>query len=171
MVISTQDPGKIAIPIVAIGDESAPIQLAQCRFPGLAIPNDKILIYFFQIKYTDCDGRNFIKQHSETVMVWNYQNSDCSLRKKFIVSFIITFGTLEVVSSRSHLAGISCRRVIISEADRFSSAKVYASGWCPSVCLCRLSAIDRYLPAPESSSGQRRTLRSEGRGSTRPRRI
>jgi len=30
MVISTQDPGKIAIPIVAIGDESAPIQLAQC---------------------------------------------------------------------------------------------------------------------------------------------
>ena len=52
------------------------------------------------------------------------------------MSFIITFGTLEVVSSRSHLAGISCRRVIISEADRFSSAKVYASGWCPSVCLC-----------------------------------
>jgi len=33
--------------------ESAPIQLAQCRFPGLAISNAKILIYFFQIKYTE----------------------------------------------------------------------------------------------------------------------
>ena len=29
----------------AIGNESAPIQLAQCRFPGLAISNAKILIY------------------------------------------------------------------------------------------------------------------------------
>jgi len=29
-----------------IGDESAPIQLAQCRFPVLAISNAKILIYF-----------------------------------------------------------------------------------------------------------------------------
>jgi len=27
-------------------------------------------------------------------MVWNYQNADCSLRKKFIVSFTIIFGTL-----------------------------------------------------------------------------
>jgi len=24
---------------------------------------------------------NFIKQRSETVMVWNYQNADCSLKK------------------------------------------------------------------------------------------
>jgi len=34
-----------------------------------------------------------MKQHSETVMVSNYQNADCSLRKN-IVSFIISFGTL-----------------------------------------------------------------------------
>ena len=27
-------------------------------------------------------------------MVWNYQNADCSLRKKIIVSYIIIFGTL-----------------------------------------------------------------------------
>ena len=27
---------------------------------------------------------NFIKQHSETVMVWNYRNADCSFRKKYI---------------------------------------------------------------------------------------
>jgi len=34
------------------GNESAPIQLAQCRFPGLAISSAKILIYF-QIIYTE----------------------------------------------------------------------------------------------------------------------
>ena len=49
----------------AIGNESAPIQLARCRFPGLAIANAKILIYFSYEIY----GSNFIKQHSETVMV------------------------------------------------------------------------------------------------------
>ena len=26
-------------------------------------------------------SRNFIKQHSETVMVWKYQNADCSFKK------------------------------------------------------------------------------------------
>jgi len=36
-------------------------------------------------------GSNFIKQHSETVVVWNYQNADCSLKNKCIVSFIVTF--------------------------------------------------------------------------------
>jgi len=34
------------------GNESAPIKLAQCRFPGLAISDAKMLIYF-QIKYTE----------------------------------------------------------------------------------------------------------------------
>ena len=37
-------------------------------------------------------GSNFTKQHSETVMVWNYQNAGGSLRKN-IASFIIIFGT------------------------------------------------------------------------------
>ena len=32
-----------------IGNESVPIQLAQCRFPGLAISNANMLIHFFQI--------------------------------------------------------------------------------------------------------------------------
>jgi len=43
----------------AIGNESVPIQLAQCRFHGLAIPNAKILIYFFSKKIY---GSNFVKQ-------------------------------------------------------------------------------------------------------------
>ena len=34
--------------------------------------------YIFRQLYESC----FIKQHSGTVMVWNYQNADCCLRKK-----------------------------------------------------------------------------------------
>jgi len=48
-----------------LGNESAPIQLAQCRFPGLAISDAKIQMYFSK----KIHGSNFIKQHSETVMV------------------------------------------------------------------------------------------------------
>jgi len=51
-----------------------PIQLAQYRFPRLAISSAKILIYFSNKIY----GSNFIKRHSETVMVRNYQNADCT---------------------------------------------------------------------------------------------
>jgi len=51
---------------VSIGNESVPIQLAQCRFSGLAISNAKILIHFSNKIY----GRNFVKQHSETDMVF-----------------------------------------------------------------------------------------------------
>jgi len=51
----------------------------QCWFPGLAISNDKVQTHFSNKMY----GSNFIKQHLETVTVLNYQNNDCSLRKKF----------------------------------------------------------------------------------------
>jgi len=50
----------------SVGDESVPIQMAQCWFPGLAISNAKIVIYFSNRIH----GSNFIKQHSETVMVF-----------------------------------------------------------------------------------------------------
>jgi len=50
----------------AIGNDTVPIQLAQCRFPGgLAIYSAKMLIYFSNKIY----GSDFIKEHSETVMV------------------------------------------------------------------------------------------------------
>ena len=49
----------------AIGNESVPIQLAQCWFPGLAVCNAKISIYFSN----KINGNNFIQQHLETVMV------------------------------------------------------------------------------------------------------
>jgi len=63
-----------------IRNKSAPIQLSQCRFPLLAISNGKILVRFFS--KNKIYGSSFIKQHSETDMVWNYQNTDCSLREK-----------------------------------------------------------------------------------------
>jgi len=44
--------------VVSIGNESAPIQLAQCLLPGLAIFNAKILIYFSNKIYES----NFMKQ-------------------------------------------------------------------------------------------------------------
>ena len=50
---------------MAIGNESAPKQLAQFRLPGLTVNNAEILIYFSN----KIHGNNFIKQHSETVMV------------------------------------------------------------------------------------------------------
>ena len=46
-------------------NESAPIQLTQCRFPGLAISNAELLVRFSNKIY----GNDFIKQHSETVVV------------------------------------------------------------------------------------------------------
>ena len=49
-----------------IGNESVPIQLAQCRFPGLVISSAKILIYF-NIKYPEAIVSD--KQHRKTVMV------------------------------------------------------------------------------------------------------
>jgi len=71
-----------------IGNGCVPIQLAQCRFPGLAISNAKILVYCSNKKY----GNNFIKQQSETVMVSNYQNAGCSLReKKLLCHFFYNF--------------------------------------------------------------------------------
>jgi len=45
-----------------IGNKSVPIQLAECRFPGLAISNAKIQIYIFSNKIY---GSNFIKQHPD----------------------------------------------------------------------------------------------------------
>ena len=70
------------------GNERAPIQLAQCWFLGLVISNAKILIYFSNKIY----GRNFIKQHSETVVVWNYQILIAV--KRIYCAIAIVFGTV-----------------------------------------------------------------------------
>jgi len=51
--------------VMGTGNESVPIQLAQCRFPRLAISNAEMLIRFSN----KTPGSNFIKQHLETVVV------------------------------------------------------------------------------------------------------
>ena len=71
---------SVFICLLRIGHKSAPIQLAQCWFPGLAISSAKIFIYFSNKIY----GSDFVEQHTETVMVWNYENADCCLRKKIL---------------------------------------------------------------------------------------
>ena len=82
--------------LMPIGNESVPIQLAQCRFPGLAISNAKILIRFSNKIYRS----NFIKQYSKTVTVWNYRNADCSSEKKISLRHFITiFNTLSFATT------------------------------------------------------------------------
>jgi len=49
-----------------IVNESAPIQLAQCRFPGMAISNAKILIYF---SYRIYDSNFYRTALGKTAMV------------------------------------------------------------------------------------------------------
>jgi len=44
-------------------NEYVPVQLAQCRFPGLAISNAKILI-FFAMKYTEAILLNITRKLS-----------------------------------------------------------------------------------------------------------
>jgi len=46
-------------------------------------------------KYTNkIYGSGFVKQHSETAVVWNYQDADCSFKNNFIVLFIKIYSTL-----------------------------------------------------------------------------
>jgi len=74
---------------MAIGNESAPIQLAQFRLPGLTVTSAEILIYFSN----KIHGNNFIKQHSETDGL-KLPKRILQFKKKIIVPFIIVFGTL-----------------------------------------------------------------------------
>ena len=77
---SSDDAGR-AVKSVSIGNESVPIQLAQCRFPGLAVSNAKISIYIFQTKRAET-----ILSNSTRKLLWfeYYQIDDCSLRKKLL---------------------------------------------------------------------------------------
>ena len=71
--------------IDSVGNASVPIQLAQCSFPGLGISNVKIRIHFLNKIY----GHNFIKQHSETVVVSIYKNADSSLKTINLLCYLL----------------------------------------------------------------------------------
>jgi len=62
-----------------IGNESVPIQLAQCWFPGLTISNAKIYI-FFQIKYTEA-----ILSNSTRKLLW-FEISKMLIADKKLIS-------------------------------------------------------------------------------------
>jgi len=101
-----------------MGDvHSVPIQLAQCRFSGLAISGAEILIYFSN----KIHAINFIKQHPETVVVWNYQNADSSFRKDFIVSFIMIFGSLSFPISLASSLIFLCAIVLQNNWNELTS--------------------------------------------------
>jgi len=56
----------------AVGNESVPIQLVQCRFHGLVILNAEILTYFFQIKYPETILSNSTRKLYETASKMTY---------------------------------------------------------------------------------------------------
>jgi len=90
-------------------NESVPIQLAQCWFPGLAISSAKISVYFSNKIYWSY----LVKQRSETVCGLKLPKcSDCSLRKN-VLSFIIIFGTL------SFPAGLTAAALCFSRVRPF----------------------------------------------------
>ena len=64
-----------------------------CKFAKLGLPFP-MLIYKYILFANKIYENNFVKQHSKTVMVWNYQNTDYNFKNKFIVLFIIIFGTI-----------------------------------------------------------------------------
>ena len=90
--------------------ESVPIQLARRRFPGPAISNAKI--YISNKIYES----NFIKQHSDTVTVWNYQNADYSLKKnKFTVHLLLFLAHFCSLERFADLFGTSLEWVDVTQ--------------------------------------------------------
>ena len=84
-------PTGFALRLLYIGNESAPVQLAQCRFSGLAISSAKMSIYFLKIKYTETNlprsTRKLLRLEITKMLIAVYE-------KNFIASFIrpIIFG-------------------------------------------------------------------------------
>jgi len=73
-----------------MGNESVPIQLAQCWFPELAILNAKLKIYFSNKIY----GSNLSNSTRKLLLFEITEMLTAVLRNKFIVLFIAVFGTL-----------------------------------------------------------------------------
>ena len=130
----------------------------KCRFSGLAISNAKILLYFSNKIY----GSNFIKQHLETVMLWNYQNADSNLRKKFyrVIQYnfrhtfvpykIMKLNTTQPLFSSLQTGAIgrtvqnSLNFSVIDESRIVCGKRLCVAVGCPSVCLS--------VPSIDSSS-------------------
>jgi len=104
-----------------VGNESALIQLAQFRFPVLAISNAKILVYFSNKIYEN----NLIKQRSETVVVCNYQND--SLRKKILCHLLSFSAHFRSLLAGKNVAEIAHFLFIVSLKLNVSNHKLLVS--------------------------------------------
>ena len=114
---------RMSLSFVPIGNESVPIQLAQCRFLGLVIHSAKILIYF-QVKYTEA-----ILSNSSRKLLW------FEITKLLIVSFIRIFvktlsiyGTPVVISLGRRNPATASERVSIGAAVSISDRVAAYSG-------------------------------------------
>ena len=146
----------------AIGNESVPIQLAQCRFPGLAISSAKILIYFLNKIY----GSNFIKQHSETVVVRKYQNADCSLTKICYCVIVPIRQSAGGAADLRQVAMIDCRRLSLPRTSMHDGGAV--GRVLPSAESVRVYAVSNSTDCTNVSGKTGRTdRRTDGRTSDR----
>ena len=88
--LANSDSSLFVIRFGGAGNESVPIQLALCCFPGLALSNAKIE-YIFQIKYTAATISNSTRK-----LLWFEITKMVIvvLKNKCILSFVVIFGTL-----------------------------------------------------------------------------
>jgi len=136
-----------------------------------------------------------MKQYSETVAVWNYQNADRSLENKFIVLFITIFGTRwsaivvvkcsvyapsasEVTTLRRYtnlfiiiiiiMCSVMCRR---SCRCSCSTRRPSPSSWLPitPICIITSSTNSSSVATVSSSTGSawRHSARSTSRATSR----
>ena len=80
---------------VATGNESAPMQLAQCWFPGLAVSNAKNINVLFQTALGNCSGLKLAKC-CKCQLIWRfvvYGYSRLRRRMAMVTIIIIVFIT------------------------------------------------------------------------------
>ena len=96
-VCLARQPLRLDAPSYDTGNESVPIQLAQCWFPGLAIASAKMFVYFSNEIYRS----NFIKPLGKYYGL-NLQKCWLQFKKSnFSVSFVIIIVTLSLAVTTS----------------------------------------------------------------------
>jgi len=60
--------------VQSIGNESVPIQLAQCRFPGLAVSNAKMTNFIHQRVIEKNKQKTIYNKHQNTTDMQDYQS-------------------------------------------------------------------------------------------------
>ena len=124
-----------------MGNESVPTQLAQCRFPGLAISNAKILIYFSK-KY-----REAILPNSTRKLLWfeitKMLTAVQEKKNKFLCHLITIFGTL--VITICPIRPIMCKYDVIHKMESTRPRQ----GYCArpqATCTNNVVKIGRAVP-------------------------